>query len=140
MNKIVDRTNEILDILQEELKDIEPVIYFDKSYDPMIYIKTLNPTGFPLILVSYKSSLPNDSKLYPGVCAYEIYFVDIKTGSEELFGLMQSVYEIFKHKIVQTRINGEIVAGHKLIYQSQGYHAESNEHVIYVQKYNLLIP
>jgi hypothetical protein len=140
MNKITERTDEILRMLKECLKNVEPVITFDKCYDPVGCIKTLNPTAFPLILVSYKGSLSNESKLYPGVCSFEIYFIDIKQEAEKLFGLMESVYDLFRCNNVQTRVAEKIITGHKLIYQDQNFHKESNEHVIYVQRYNLLIP
>jgi hypothetical protein len=138
MSKIAERTNEILKMLREEFENTE--LYFDKCYDPLVYIRTSNPTAFPLILISYKGSVFSNGKPYPHICIYEIYFCDIKQEAETLFDFMQDVYNFFKNNVVQTIQNGEIVTGQKMIYNDQSFHAESNEHVIYVQKYNLLIP
>ena len=140
MNKIIERTNEILRMLKEEFKKHDPKIHFEKCYDPMVYIQTLNLTNFPLILVSYKGSMNNDAKLYPGVCMFEIYFVDIKKEAEKLFGLMEIVHKLFSCNVVQTKIDNKIVTGHKLIYYDQAFRTEGDEHIIYVQRYNLLIP
>ena len=81
-----------------------------------------------------------NSKLYPCTCSFEIYFIDIKKNADELLDFMQVVYDFFKDNVVQTKENGKLITGQKMIYQEQSLHAESNEHVIYVQRYNLLIP
>jgi len=94
-----------------------------------------------LILISYKSSELNSSKWYPGVCVFEIYFLDIKQKADDLFDLMESVYLFFCNNPIQiANENGDIVTGQKLIYQDQSYYEESAEHIAYSQKYNLLIP
>jgi len=112
----------------------------DYCNDPLVYIRSINPTSFPLILVSYKSSLSNNSKWYPGVCTFEIYFLDIKAERDNLFDLMESVYFFFANNPIQIKKNDNSVTGQKLIYQDQAFHDESNEHIIYTQRYNLLIP
>lgn len=137
MSIIADQKDEILRILQERFKDTKPVIYFDKCHDPIVYMRSLSQP-VPLILVSYKGSLNNETKQYPGVCNFEIYFVDITPEAEELFGVMESVYELFKNNhIIQTKSDG-VVSRRRILYYDQGFHAESNEHVIYVQRYNLI--
>ena len=62
---IAEQKEEILRMLQERFKDTEPVITFDKCHDPIVYVKSLSEP-VPLILVSYKGSLNNDTKQYPG--------------------------------------------------------------------------
>jgi hypothetical protein len=131
MSKIVERTDEILSMLQKDFEGMQPKIYFNKCYDPIRYLQTWNSVEFPLVLVSYKGNLSNDKNLYPGVCNFEIYFIDIKLKAEELLDLMESVYDLFENNTIHT--------GRKMIYQDQNYYAESNEHVIYVQRYNILI-
>jgi hypothetical protein len=130
---------EILDMLQAEFGDKGTV---SRCYDPIVYMQSGNFTPkFPFILLSYKSSLYSNSKLYPCTSTFEIYFIDNKKKADELLDLMQVVYDFFNDNVVLT-INeyGNVAAGHKMIYQEQGLHAESNEHIIYVQRYNLLIP
>ena len=137
MSKIVERMVDIIEMLQEHFGD---TAFVNKCYDPIVYIQSLTPTQFPLILVSYKSSLFTSSKLYPCNSMFEIYFVDIKKEADKLLDLMQDVYDFFKNNVMQTKENGKIVTGQKLLYQDQSFHAESNEQVIYAQRYNLLIP
>ena len=136
MSKIAERIDDIIRMLGKKC----PEILFKECNDPLVYMKSLNPIRFPLVLISYKESLYNDSKIYPGTCTFEIYFIDIKKKARQLLDLMQDVYDFFKNNVIQTKEDGNSVTGHKMIYQEQGLHAESNEHIIYVQRYNLLIP
>jgi hypothetical protein len=124
-------------MLKEEFKE---GVYVDKCYSPIGYMKSLGSGSLPLVLVSYKGSTSTDTKLYPGVCIYELFFVDVKLEAEKLFDVMQQVYKLFDNRLVITKINDKVITGQQLIYNGQSFYAESNEHVIYVQKYNLLIP
>jgi len=78
--------------------------------------------------------------MYPGHCLFEIYFIDIKQEKDDLFDLMETVYSFFRQNAIQIVEDGRVVTGQKLIYQDQSYYNESKEHIIYVQRYNLLIP
>jgi len=140
MSKIIFCRDEIIRLINEHMSDSNIPITVDSCNDPIVYINTLNPTSFPLILVSYKSSLINNSKMYPGTCSFEIYFIDIKKEKDDLFNLMEKVYLFFSNNPIQIAENGDIVTGQKLIYQNQSYYNESKEHIVYSQKYNLLIP
>ena len=140
MSKILKQTNEIIRMLEKELKGVKTLLYINPCYDPIFYLQSYNYTKFPLVLVSYRGSLYNISKLYPGPSEFHIYFVDIKKKADELLDIMQAIHGLFNTNVVQTKENDKIVTGQKLLYQDQGFYAENNEHIIYVQKYNLLIP
>jgi len=137
MSKIVERIIEVIRMLQEQFGDTVTV---DRCYNPVFYLQSLNRNTFPLVLVAYKGSVYTDSKLYPCTSQFEIYFIDIKKEADGLLDLMQAVHDFFKKNNVQTYHEGRLVTGQKMIYQDQSLNAESNEHVIYVQRYNLLIP
>jgi len=141
MNKIVERINEIVRMLQEDFPqhytgDIGTI---NRCYDPIVYMQTANPTKFPLILVYYEGSVYTNTKQYPCTSSFKIYFVDVKKKADELLDLMQEVYYFFNNKPVKSITENNVVVQQKMIYQEQSFHAESSEHVIYVQKYNLLI-
>ena len=58
--------------------------------------------------------------------------------AEKLFSMMGSVHDLFKaNNIIKTKLDDNIMIRHRIIYYDQAFHAESPEHVIYVQRYNV---
>lgn len=140
MNKINERITEIIRLLNTEygsLTDTNAII--EKCHDPVSYIKSFNPNRFPLILVSYKGNA-YDMKLYPGITSFDLYFMDFKINDDALLDFAETVFLFLKTATIKTYTKTVLTTGHKMILQSQDLFAESNDQVIYVQKYKLLIP
>jgi len=140
MNKITIYRGEIIAILKLFLSKNNLDVAVDVCNDPTTYIKDMNPVKFPLVLISYSGSSNSMVKLFPGMCFFEMYFVNTKEGSDVLLDLMELVYGAFQQNVVNYPIGDDFVSGNKLNYQGQSFHAETNEYVIYLQKYSLLIP
>ena len=144
MSKITGRTQAIIDMLIDNFGESTSIkATIEKCHNPLQYIKEKNPNHLPLILVSYAENPEYDLKLYPGKTAYEIYFMGEKVNDDSLLDLAESVFDLFRQNPVRIYSDDEtpkLVSSQKLIYQGQRFHAESDEQVIYAQRYNLLIP
>lgn len=143
MNKINVMLTEIISMLDTQFgPETTTKGLIQKCHDPVKYILAKNPNDFPLILVAYSGN-NFDVKLYPGKTTFSLYFMDIKDKDDSLLDLMESVFTYLNSNPVKTykdEAKTQIKTGNKMILYDQNLYAENNDQVIYVQKYNLLIP
>jgi len=144
MNKINQRTEKIIEMLRGQFGESSTTkATIEKCHNPVVYIESKNPNGFPLILVSWKRSPNYEMKLYPGSSEYEIYFMDFKTQDDDLLNLMESVFLFLKSNSVKIYSEAEtpvLLSVEKITYLGQEFFTESKDQVIYAQRYKLLIP